>query len=47
MQSTVNNFNSFREDAEFRMDEISNLTETINENKEKLDVVINMLNKMM
>ena len=39
MQSTVNNFNSFREDAEFRMDEISNLTETINENKEKLDVV--------
>ena len=38
-QSTVNNFNSFREDAEFRMDEISNLTETINENKEKLDVV--------
>ena len=39
MQSTVNNFNSFREDAEFRMDEISNLTETINENKEKLDTV--------
>ena len=39
MQSTVNNFNSFREDAEFRMDEISNLTETINENKEKLDIV--------
>ena len=39
MQSTVNNFNSFREDAEFRMDEISNLTDTINENKEKLDIV--------
>ena len=39
MQSTVNNFNSFREDAEFRMDEISSLTETINENKEKLDIV--------
>ena len=39
MQSTVNNFNSFREDAEFRMDEISNLTETINDNKEKLDIV--------
>ena len=39
MQSTVNNFNSFREDAEFRMNEISNLTETINENKEKLDIV--------
>tara|TARA_B100001057_G_C22761496_1_gene915949 strand:- start:37 stop:1050 length:1014 start_codon:yes stop_codon:yes gene_type:complete len=39
MQSTVNNFNSFREDAEFRMEEISNLTETINENKEKLNIV--------
>jgi len=39
MQSTVNNFNTFREDAEFRMNEISNLTETMNENKEKLDIV--------
>jgi len=39
VQSTVNNFNSFREDAEFRMDEISNLSDKIYENKEKLEIV--------